>query len=132
MDDQPKEAYQKKTESARAIRVSSEHFSGLLSEDTFYVWYLKGAARIYQQTIVDTYSSVASVKIYTARIPVTADVLNDRVLAFFQDRYIPILRILTDPRTEFPESPDKHPYELYPDLNDIEYTKTNAKSPRDQ
>ena len=72
--------------------------------------------RIYQQTVIDTYLSVAFAKVYTAKIPVTAaDLLNDRVLPFFEDQGIPVLRVLTDRGTEYCGSPDKHPYELYKD-----------------
>ncbi len=75
--------------------------------------------------------SVTFAKVYTAKIPVTAaDVLNDRVLPFFEDHQIPVLRILTDRGTEFSGALDKHPYELYLELNEIEHTKTKAKSPQ--
>jgi transposase InsO family protein len=111
--------------------IETEHPGYLLSQDTFYVGYLKGVGRIYQQTVIDTYSSVAFAKVYTAKIPVTAaDVLNDRVLPFFEDQQIPVLRILTDRGTEFSGALDKHPYELYLELNEIEHTKTKAKSPQ--
>jgi transposase len=66
--------------------IETEHPGYLLSQDTFYAGYLKGVERIYQQTVVDTYSSVTFAKVYTAKIPVTAaDVLNDQVLPFFED-----------------------------------------------
>jgi transposase InsO family protein len=111
--------------------IETEHPGYLLSQDTFYVGYLKGVGRIYQQTVVDTYSSVAFAKVYTAKIPVTAaDVLNDRVLPFFEEHQIPVLRVLTDRGTEFSGALDKHPYELYLELNEIEHTKTKAKSPQ--
>jgi transposase InsO family protein len=111
--------------------IETEHPGYLLSQDIFYVGYLKGVGRIYQQTVVDTYSSVTFAKVYTAKIPVTAaDVLNDQVLPFFDDHEIPVLRVLTDRGTEFCGALDKHPYELYLELNDIEHTKTKAKSPQ--
>jgi transposase InsO family protein len=111
--------------------IETEHPGYLLSQDTFYVGYLKGVGRIYQQTVIDTYSSVTFAKVYTAKIPVTAaDVLNDRVLPFFEDQKIPVLRVLTDRGTEFSGALDKHPYELYLELNEIEHTKTKAKSPQ--
>jgi transposase InsO family protein len=111
--------------------IETEHPGYLLSQDTFYVGYLKGVGRIYQQTVIDTYSSVTFGKVYTAKIPVTAaDVLNDQVLPFFEDHGIPVLRILTDRGTEFSRALDKHPYELYLELNEIEHTKTKAKSPQ--
>jgi transposase InsO family protein len=121
----------KKERESHPDEIETEHPGYLLSQDTFYVGYLKGVGRIYQQTVIDTYSSVAFAKVYTAKIPVTAaDVLNDRVLPFFEDHQIPVLRILTDRGTEFSGSLDKHPYELYLELNEIEHTKTKAKSPQ--
>ena len=57
-------------------------------------------------------------------------ILNDRVLPFFEDQSIAVLRVLTDRGTEFCGSPDKHPYQLYLQLNDIEHTKTKVKSPQ--
>jgi transposase InsO family protein len=103
----------------------------LIAQDTFYVGHLKGLGRIYQQTVIDTYSSVGFAKLYTAKVPVTAaDILNDRVLPFFEDQNITVMRVLTDRETEFCGRPDKHPYQLYLQLNDIEHTKTKVKSPQ--
>lgn len=111
--------------------IETQHSGYLISQDTFYVGYLKGVGRIYQQTVVDTYSSVAFAKLYTSKVPVTAaDILNDRVLPFFEEQHIPILRILTDRGTEFCGSPDKHPYQLYLQLNEIEHSKTKVKRPQ--
>ena len=111
--------------------IETAHCGYLISQDTFYVGYLKGVGRIYQQTVVDTYSSVAFAKLYTAKIPITAaDLLNDKVLPFFEQQDVPVLRVLTDRGTEFCGSLDKHPYELFLQLNDIEHTKTKVKSPQ--
>jgi transposase InsO family protein len=112
-------------------QIETEHPGYLISQDTFYVGYLKGVGRIYQQTVIDTYSSVGFAKLYTAKIPVTAaDTLNDRALPFFEEHDIPALRVLTDRGTEFCGSPDKHPYELYLQFHDIEHTKTKVRSPQ--
>lgn len=111
--------------------IETAHPGYLISQDTFYVGYLKVVGRIYQQTVIDTYSSVAFAKIYTAKVPVTAaDILNDRVLPFFESHDIPVLRVLTDRGTEYCGSVDKHPYQLYLQLNEIEHTKTKVKSPQ--
>jgi transposase InsO family protein len=111
--------------------IETQHSGYLISQDTFYVGYLKGVGRIYQQTVVDTYSSVAFAKIYTSKVPVTAaDTLNDRVVPFFEEENIPLLRVLTDRGTEFCGSPDKHPYQLYLQLNDIDHSKTKVRSPQ--
>jgi transposase InsO family protein len=111
--------------------IQNEHPGYLVAQDTFYVGYLKGVGRIYQQTVIDTYSRVAFGKLYTAKVPVTAaDVLNDRVLPFFEDQDTPILRILTDRGTEFCGRPEKHPYEIFLQYHEIEHSKTGARSPQ--
>lgn len=111
--------------------IQTEHPGYLISQDTFYVGYLKGVGRIYQQTAIDTFSSVAFSKLYTAKVPVTAaDLLNDRVLPFFEKEDVPVLRVLTDRGTEYCGAPDRHPYQLFLQLNDIEHTKTKVKSPQ--
>ena len=92
---------------------------------------IKGVGRIYQQTFVDTYSKVAFAKLYTTKTPITAaELLNDRVLRFFEDHGLPSLRILTDRGTEFCGVVERHDYELYLAVNDIEHSKTKAQSPQ--
>ena len=94
----------------------------------FYVGNLKGAGRIYQQTFVDTYSKVAFAKLYTKKTPITsAEILNDRVLPFFEAQELPMLRILTDRGTEHCGKVEQHDYQLYLAINDIDHTKTKAK-----
>ncbi len=67
------------------------------AQDTFYVGNMKGVGRIYQQTFIDTYSKVAFAKLYDRKTPITAaELLNDRVVPFFDVRAIPLNRILTD------------------------------------
>jgi transposase InsO family protein len=101
------------------------------AQDTFYVGTLKGVGRIYQQTFIDTYCKVAFAKLYTEKTPITAaDLLNDRVLPFFAEHEIPLNRILTDRGTEYCGVPDRHPYELYLAIEDIDHTRTRAKSPQ--
>lgn len=114
-----------------ADEIETHHPGFLLSQDTYYVGYLKGVGRIYQQTAIDTYSSVGFGKLYTAKVPVTAaDLLNDRVLPFFEAEDVPVFRVLTDRGTEYCGRPDGHPYEVFLQLNDIEHTRTKARSPQ--
>jgi hypothetical protein len=111
--------------------IITEHPGYLVSQDTFYVGYIKGVGRIYQQTVLDTYSRVAFAKVYTAKVPITAaDILNDRVLPFFESENIPVLSILTDRGTEYCGRLDKHPFELYLQFNEIEHVKTKARRPQ--
>src|SRR5215813_12108773 len=63
------------------------------AQDTFYGGTLKGVGRIYQQTFVDTYSKMAFAKLYDRKIPLTAaDLLNDRVLPFYDEHGIRLSR----------------------------------------
>src|ERR1700716_2240908 len=72
------------------------------AQDTFYVGTLKGVGRIYQQTFIDTFAKVAFAKLYDRKTPITAaDLLNDRVLPFFEAQGIRLSRVLTDRGTEF-------------------------------
>ncbi len=111
--------------------IETEHPGYLGSQDTFYVGTLKGVGRIYQQTYVDTYSKVAHCKLYSMKTAITAaDLLNDRVLPFYEEMEMPVLRILTDRGTEYCGQLDKHEYQLFLGLSDIDHTKTKAKSPQ--
>lgn len=101
------------------------------AQDTFYVGTFKGVGRIYQQTFIDTYSKVAAAKLYTEKTPITAaDLLNDRVLPLFEAHDIPLQRMLTDRGTEYCGLHDRHPYELYLALNEIEHTRTKVQRPQ--
>jgi len=101
------------------------------AQDTFYVGTLKGVGRIYQQTFIDTYTKVGFAKLYTEKTPVTAaDLLNDRVLPFFEEHEIPLTRVLTDRGTEYCGQADRHPYELYLALEDIDHSRTKTKHPQ--
>ena len=111
--------------------IETEHPGYLGSQDTFYVGTLKGVGRIYQQTFVNTYSKWATAKLYSAKTAITAaDLLNDRVLPFFESQGAEVLRILTDRGTEFCGRHDEHPYQLFLAVNDIDHTKTKVKSPQ--
>jgi transposase InsO family protein len=101
------------------------------AQDTFYVGTIKGVGRVYQQTFVDTYSKVAFAKLYEQKTPITAaDLLNDRVLPFFEEHEIRLSRVLTDRGTEYCGDAQKHPYELYLAIEDVDHTRTKAKSPQ--
>lgn len=111
--------------------IETAHPGYLGAQDTFYVGTMKGVGRIYQQTWIDTYSKVAFAKLYTTKTPITAaDMLNDRVLPFFAEQDVSVLRILTDRGTEYCGKLEQHDYELYLAMVDIEHTKTKAASPQ--
>lgn len=111
--------------------IETEHPGYLGAQDTFYVGTLKGVGRIYQQTFIDTYSKVAFTKLYDRKNAlVAADLLNDRVLPFFEEQGVPLLRILTDRGTEYCGRREHHEYQLYLTVEDIEHTRTKARSPQ--
>jgi Integrase core domain len=121
----------KKLDDEACGEIETHHPGYLGSQDTFYVGNLKGVGRIYQQTFVDTYSKVAFAKPYTSKTPImSADILNDRVLPFFGQNHLPMLRILTDRGTEYCGRMDQHDCQLYLAINDIDHTKTRAQSPQ--
>jgi transposase InsO family protein len=110
--------------------IETAHPGYLGSQDTFYVGTLKGVGRVYQP-FVDTYSKIAFAKLYTTKTPITAaDLLNDRVLPFFEAHQLPVLRMLTDRGTEYCGKAEQHDYQLYLALNDIDHTKTRVRSPQ--
>ena len=101
------------------------------AQDTFYVGTLKGGGRIYQQTFIDTYSKVALAKLYDRKTPLTAaDLLNDRVVPFFDAHEVKLSRMLTDRGTEYCGNPERHEYELYLAVEDVDHSRTKTKSPQ--
>jgi transposase InsO family protein len=111
--------------------IETEHPGYLGSQDTFYVGTLKGVGRVYQQTFVDTYCKVAHAKLYTSKTAITAaDLLNEKVLPYYEQHELPMLRILTDRGTEYCGKPEHHDYQLYLVLNEIEHTRTKARHPQ--
>lgn len=101
------------------------------AQDTFYVGTMKGVGRVYQQTFVDTYSKVAFAKLYDRKTPITAaDLLNDRVVPFFDAQDVKLSRVLTDRGTEYCGAPERHEYELYLAVEDIDHSRTKTKSPQ--
>ena len=121
----------KKHDDVVAGEIETAHPGYLGSQDTYYVGNLKGVGRIYQQTFIDTYAKVAFAKLYTTKTPITsADLLNDKVLPFYEQHQLPLLRILTDRGTEYCGKAETHDYQLYLAINEIEHTKTKARSPQ--
>ena len=101
------------------------------SQDTFYVGTLKGVGRIYKQTFIDTYSKVGFAKLYDRKTPITAaDLLNDRVVPFFDEHDVKLCRILTDRGTEYCGTSQAYEYQLYLAVENINHSRTKARSPQ--
>lgn len=125
-------ALERKKEKREAVgEIETEHPGYLGAQDTYYVGNIKGVGRIYQQTFIDTYSRVAFAKVYDRKNAIAAaDMLNDKVLPFFEEQNIPLLRILTDRGTEFKGKHEHHEYELYLTIEGIEHSKTQVRTPQ--
>ncbi len=125
-------AMERKKEKREASgEIETEHPGYLVAQDTYYVGNIKGVGRIYQQTVIDTYSKVAFAKLYDRKNALTAaDALNDKVMPFFEEQEIPLLRMLTDRGTEYCGKAEYHEYELYLTIEGIEHSKTKVKSPQ--
>src|SRR5512147_1556469 len=101
------------------------------AQDTFYVGTLKGVGRVYQQTFIDTYAKVGFAKLYDVKTAITAaDLLNDRVLPFYDEHGIPLCRVLTDRGSEYCGNPERHEYELYLAIENIDHSRTKTRSPQ--
>lgn len=125
-------ALERKQERRESLgEIETEHPGYLGSQDTYYVGNIKGVGRIYQQTFVDTYTRLAFAKLYETKHAITsADLLNDKVVPFFEEQDIPLLRVLTDRGTEYKGKPEYHEYELYLAIEGIEHTKTQVRHPQ--
>jgi transposase InsO family protein len=111
--------------------IETAHPGYLGTQDTYYVGTIKSVGRIYQQTFLDTYSKVAFTKLYDRKNAlVAADLLNDRVLPFFEEHDIPLLRVLTDRGTEYCGQREHHEYELYLAVENIDHSRTKARHPQ--
>ena len=111
--------------------IETEHPGYLGAQDTYLVGTIKGIGRIYQQTFIDTYSRIAHAKVYTEKTAITAaDMLNDRVLPWFQAQGVPLLRILTDRGTEYCGKVESHAYQLYLAVENVDHSKTKARHPQ--
>jgi len=111
--------------------IETEHPGYLGAQDTYYVGTIKSVGRIYQQTFIDTDAKVAFAKLYDRKNAlVAADMLNDRVLPFYEEHGVRLLRILTDRGTEYCGNRESHEFQLYLALEDIDHTRTKAKSPQ--
>jgi hypothetical protein len=111
--------------------IETYHPGYLGAQDTYYVGHIKGVGHIYQQTFIDTYAKVGFAKLYDRKNAlVAADMLNDRVLPFYEQNDLRLLRVLTDRGTEYCGAREHHEYELYLAIEDIDHTKIKAKSPQ--
>jgi len=115
----------------RERHIEVHHTGELVAVDTFFVGTLKGVGRVYLQSVLDCFSRHAWGRLYTSKLPVTAvHVLNNDVLPFFEAHHAAIETVLSDNGREFCGRPDKHPYELFLQLEGIDHRTTKVRRPQ--
>ena len=114
----------------RERHIIIKHTGELMAVDTFYVGQLKGAGKVYLQTVIDCFSLYAWGRLYTPKLPITAvQVLNNDALPFFEKHSARITTILSDNGREFCGRPDTHPYELFLQPEKFEHSTTRVRRP---
>lgn len=130
-ENQVKALEKAKEEKEARGEIETEHPGYLICQDTYYVGTIKGVGRIYQQTVIDSYTKVAFAKLYDRKNAlVAAEALNDQVIPWFEKQEVRILRVLTDRGTEYNGKIESHEYQLYLAIEDIDHTKTKVRSPQ--
>jgi len=115
----------------RERHIESPRPGYLLCQDTFYVGHFKGIGRVYLQAVVDTYCSLGFAKVYTSKEAITAaDLLNDRVIPFYQEQNITIEHVLTDNGSEYCGRKLEHYYQILLTLHGIKHRRTKVATPR--
>lgn len=76
-------------------------------------------------------STLTTAKLYDHKLAlVAADILNDRVISMYNQYGISLIRILTDRGTEHCGAREHHEFQLCLAIEEIDHTKTKAKSPQ--
>jgi len=115
----------------RARHIEAPHTGALVAVDTFFVGTLKGVGKVYLQTAIDCHSRHAWARLYPNKLPVTAvQLLNNDVLATFEAHGARIDAVLSDNGREFCGREDRHPYELFLQLEGIEHKRTRVNRPQ--
>ena len=111
--------------------IETHHTGHLVAQDTFMVGSLKGIGRVYLQTVIDCHSRYAWGRLYTSKLPITAvQVLNNDVVPFFEGHEVKVENVLTDNGREYCGRSDKHPFELFLQLEEIEHRMTRVRRPQ--
>jgi len=115
----------------RERQIETRHTGDLVAVDTFFVGHLKGVGKVYLQTVIDCFSRYAWGRLYTSKLPVTAvHVMNNDVIPTFEALGARITTVLSDNGREFCGRPDRHPYELFLQLEEIEHRTTKVRRPQ--
>lgn len=115
----------------RERHIEAPHTGSLVAVDTFFVGVLKGVGKLYLQTAIDCHSRYAWARLYPSKLPVTAvHLMNHDVIPTFEAHNATIDVVLSDNGREFCGRPDRHPYELFLQLEEIGHRTTRIKRPQ--
>ena len=115
----------------RERHIEAHHTGDLVAVDTFFVGTLKGVGKVYLQTAIDCHSRHAWARLYPNKMPLTAvHLMNSDVLPSFEKHKAKITTVLSDNGREFCGRPDRHPYELFLQLEGIEHRTTRVNRPQ--
>ncbi|MDX9860733.1 MAG: IS481 family transposase [Rhodospirillales bacterium] len=115
----------------RERHIEARHTGDLVAVDTFFVGHLKGVGKVYLQSVIDCHSRYAWGRLYPNKLPLTAvHVMHNDVLPTFEEHAASVSTVLSDNGREFCGRPDRHPYELFLQLEDIEHRTTRVRRPQ--
>jgi transposase InsO family protein/transposase-like protein len=115
----------------RERHIEAPHTGALVAVDTFFIGVLKGVGKVYLQTAIDCHSRYAWARLYPNKLPLTAvQLLDAEVLPTFEAHGASIDAILSDNGREFCGRPDRHPYELFLQLEGITHRTTKVRRPQ--
>ena len=115
----------------RERHIQAPHTGALVAVDTFFVGVLKGVGKVYLQTAIDCHSRHAWARLYPNKLPLTAvQLLNNDVLPTFEAHRVTVDAVLSDNGREFCGREDRHPYELFLQLEGIEHKRTRVNRPQ--
>ena len=115
----------------RERHIETRHSGDLVAVDTFFVGHLKGVGKVYLQTAVDCHSRYARGRLYPNKLPVTAvHLMNNDVLPSFEAHKASIATVLSDNGREYCGWPDRHPFELFLQLEEIDHRTTKVRRPQ--
>ena len=115
----------------RERHIEAPHTGALVAVDTFFVGVLKGVGKVYLQTAIDCHSRYAWARLYTNKLPLTAvQLMNNDVIPTFEGHGARIETVLSDTGREFCGREDRHPSELFLQLEAIEHRTTRVKRPQ--
>jgi transposase InsO family protein len=115
----------------RERHIEAPHTGSLVAVDTFFVGVLKGVGKVYLQTAIDCHSRYGWARLHTSKLPITAvHLMNNDVIPTFEAHDAKIETVLSDNGREFCGREDRHPYELFLQLEDIDHRTTRVKRPQ--